>query len=214
MAEPYTFPGLPVSDIDVGTTVMVTGPPHSGTRRLTLKLLSPVAGEGSITISTNTKPSRMARKCRAIGMDQSPDHTAIIDCGGNDEPIDAARVVSVSSPKDLTGIGMRYSKVYRDLYRSGVRRVRTGVHSVSTLLSFNDLKPVVRFVHTLAGRVDSADGIGVLLIDPAMHDDRTVSTLAQFCDGRIEVAERDDEPHLRVRGLDDQPRSWTPFDPS
>jgi KaiC/GvpD/RAD55 family RecA-like ATPase len=214
MAEPYAFPDLPVSDIDAGTTVMVTGPPHSGTRRLTLKLLSPVDGEGSITISTNTKAERMARKCRAIGMDQSPERTAIIDCGGNDDRIDEARVLSVSSPKDLTGIGMRYSKVYRDLYRLGVTRIRTGVHSVSTLLSFNELKPVVRFVHAIAGRVDSADGIGVLLVDPVMHDERTVSTLAQFCDGRIEVEERDDKPHLRARGLDGQPRSWTPFDPS
>lgn len=158
MAEPYAFPGLPVSDIEPGTTLMVTGPPHSGTRRLTLKLLSPTDGEGSITVSTNTKAERMARKCRAIGMAQSPDRTAIIDCAGNDDQIDAARVVSVSSPKDLTGIGMRYSKVYRDLYRSGVTRVRSGIHSVSTLLSFNDLKPVVRFVHTIAGRVDSAGG--------------------------------------------------------
>ncbi|MCG1002462.1 hypothetical protein LQ368_03270 [Halobacterium noricense] len=66
---------------------------------------------------------------------------------------------------------MRYSDVYRTFREAGIERVRTGLFSVSTLLSFGDLKTVSRFVHTLVGRIDAVDGIGVFCIDPGMHDE-------------------------------------------
>jgi hypothetical protein len=121
-------------------------------------------------------------------------------------------VLPVSGPSDLTGIGMRFSDVQVEFGRTGHERVRTGLLSVSTLLSFSDLRTVSRFVHTLVGRIDSVDGLGVLFIDPGSHDERAIRTLAQFCAGRIEVREGDDGPELRARGLADQSREWEPFD--
>jgi hypothetical protein len=108
---------------------------------------------------------------------------------------------------------MRFSDVYGDFRRSDVDRVRTAICSVSTLLTFSDLKTVSRFVHTLVGRVGQVDGLGVLLVDPSNHDDRAASTLSQFCDGRIDVrADENDTPELRARGLSDQPRGWQSFE--
>ncbi|QKY20122.1 hypothetical protein B4589_006910 [Halolamina sp. CBA1230] len=60
---------------------------------------------------------------------------------------------------------------------------------------------------------DVLDGLGVLLIDPTIHDDRTVSTLSQFCTGRIDVREGEAGPELRARGLPEQPRERLAFDP-
>lgn len=213
MTEAYTFPGLPLAPVEAGSTVVLSGPAHSGTRRLLLRMLSPVDEEATLTITTNVRARRMLRRCRAVGMPVGADRTAFVDCVGSDDSVDGHRVQRVSSPEDLTGIGMRYSALYRELYHGGRHRVRSGVHSVSTLLSFNDLRPVSRFIHTLAGRVDSADGLGVLLVDPTMHEARTLSTVGQFCDGRIEVEERDGDPHLRSRGLSRQPRDWVTFEP-
>lgn len=210
----YGFENLPLTDIEQGTTVLVTGPTHDGARDLGLRLLAGGPDEGVILVTTNQRARRIARECTRAGITLVTDRTAILDCVGDENQGVRARVLQVSGPSDLTGIGMRYADVCQQFDREGIQRVRTGLCSVSTLLSFGDLKTVSRFVHTLVGRIDSVDGIGTLLIDPSMHDDRTVSTLSQFCSGRIDVRRSDAGPELRVRGLPGQPRDWTPFDPA
>lgn len=213
MSDGYTFKTLPLSELHSGTTVLVAGSPHAGTRDLALRMLVGDPGQGAIVITTNQRSRRIVDDCRRVGLNLSRDTTAILDCVGGEDNEVPARVLPVSGPSDLTGIGMRYSDVYRQFKRSDIEEVRTGLFSMSTLLSFGDLSTVSRFVHTLAGRIDSVDGLGVLLIDPAIHDDRTVSTLAQFCRGRIDVREGDDGPELWARGLPNQEQGWVSFDP-
>jgi hypothetical protein len=74
------------------------------------------------------------------------------------------------------------------------------------------LRPVSRFVHTLVGRVSKVGGLGIFLIDPAMHDERELRTISQFCDGRIDVRDGDDGPELRSQGFLGDSSAWTPFD--
>jgi hypothetical protein len=120
--------------------------------------------------------------------------------------------MTASSAKDLTGIGMRYSKLYQGFHTEGLTLVRTGLFSISTLLSLTDLQTVSRFLHTLIGRVSKVDGLGVFPIDPAMHDEQVLHTISQFCNDRIDVRESDDGPELRVQGLADQDSDWASFD--
>lgn len=76
-----------------------------------------------------------------------------------------------------------------------------------------ELRTLFRFAQTLSGRIDSAGGLGVMAIDPTTHDTRTVNTLSQVADGKVEIRDHDGEydGELRVRGLPDQPSEWTPF---
>ena len=204
----YDFPGLPLEGIRPGTTVLLTGPHHGGTRKLGLRMLAGGVGEGAVLITTNQRASRIADDCERVGIDVDGDRTAILDCVGDDDPDVPARVLPVSGPSDLTGIGMRFSDVCVDFRGDDVERVRTGLFSLSTLLSFGDLRTVSRFVHTLVSRIDSVDGLGVFLLDPASHDERAVRTLTQFCAGRIEVRESDGVTELRAQGLPEQPDGW------
>lgn len=213
MTDDYSFETLPLSAVRSGTTVLVAGSSHAGSRDLALRMLGGSPGQGGIVITTNQRSRRIVDDCRRVGLNVTPDTTAILDCVGGEDDDVPARVLPVAGPSDLTGIGMRYSDVYREFKRSEIDQVRTGLFSLSTLLSFGDLSTVSRFTHTLVGRIDSVDGLGVLLIDPSIHDDRTVSTLAQFCRGRIDVREGDDGPELRARGLPNQAREWQSFDP-
>ena len=209
----YSFERLPLEPIEQGTTVIVAGSPHAGARDLALRMLAGNSDEGAIVITTNLRSKRIAEDCRRAGLNLTENNTAILDCVGGEDQDVPARVLSVSGPSDLTGIGMRYSDVYRQFKQTDLHRVRTGLVSMSTLLSFGDLRTVSRFVHTLVGRIDSVDGLGVLLIDPAIHDEQTLSTLAQFCRGRIDVREEENGPEFRARGLPGQSRTWTSFDP-
>lgn len=213
MTDDYEFRNLPVPPIRAGTSVLLTGPTHAGTRQLAFRLLAGPPNEGAIVITTNSRASRVIDDCRASGMDVAPDRIGVVDCVDDEDSSVPARVLTVSGPADLTGIGMRYSKLYQEFYEGNIDRVRTGVCSVSTLLSFSDLRTVSRFVHTVVGRIDSVDGFGVFLIDPDTQDERTVSTVGQFCGGRIEVRDGDDGPELRTRGLTQGSGEWTPFDP-
>lgn len=212
--ERYAFATLPLEPVRTGTTVLLAGPSHVGTRDLGLRMLSRPADEGAIVVTTNRRSRRIADDCERVGLSLSPDSTAILDCVGDDDESVPARILPISGPSDLTGIGMRYSDVYRKFAQENTEYVRTGLFSLSTLLSFGDLQTVSRFVHTLVGRIDAVDGLGVLLVDPAMHDDREISTLSQFCSGRIDVREGEDGPEIRARGLSEQSREWTAFDPT
>ena len=214
MGDAYAFDQLPLDDIRPGTTVLVTGPRHEGARELGLRLLAGPAGEGAIVITTNQRAERVAADCERIGVRVSDDRTAILDCVGEEDDDVPAQVLPVSGPADLTGIGMRFSDVYVDFNGDGIERVRTGLFSLSTLLSFGDLQTVSRFVHTLVGRIDSVGGLGAFLLDPASHDEQAIRTLSQFCGGRIEVRDGDGGPELRARGLPGQPGGWRPFDRS
>ncbi|MCD2200786.1 hypothetical protein LPA44_12880 [Halobacterium sp. KA-4] len=212
MTDDYNFEGLPLASLRPGTTVLVAGPSHAGTRHLAFRMLSGPPTEGAILVSTNQRAGRIADDWARSGFELDKERAAILDCVGDDDQNVPAQVLPVSGPSDLTGIGMRYSDVYRTFRQSGVERVRTGLFSVSTLLSFGDLKTVSRFVHTLVGRIDAVDGIGVFCIDPGMHDEQTVSTITQFCSARIDVRETESGQELRARGIPDQPREWMNFD--
>lgn len=213
MTDGYSFPGLPLADIRPGTSLLVTGPIHEGSRDLAVRLLAGTPDEAAVVVTTNQRATRMVEDCHRMGVHTGPERTAVLDCVGTDGTSVNAQVHQVSGPSDLTGIGMRYSDVHAGFVEDGYQRVRTGLFSLSTLLSFSDLRTVSRFVHTLVGRIDSVDGLGVLLIDPGSHDQRTVRTLAQFCSGRINVRDGDDSPELRARGLPSQSRDWQAFDP-
>jgi hypothetical protein len=59
----------------------------------------------------------------------------------------------------------------------------------------------------LSGRIDSTGGLYTL--DPTTPDTRTVNTLGQVADGRIERREADDD-ELRVRRLPGHPSDYDP----
>lgn len=64
------------------------------------------------------------------------------------------------------------------LWRRSVGNPETVVYSVDTLtarLQYADLQRGYRFVHTVNGRLGPTDGLAHYHLDPAAHDDRTVT---------------------------------------
>jgi hypothetical protein len=214
MSEPtYAFDGLPIDSVRRGTSILVAGPSHVGTKELAYRMLAGDDDEGVIILTTNTTAADITAECEAVGIEVSPDRMGIVDCLDSDDSGVPARVLTVSSAQDLTGIGMRYSKLYSDFHSEGVESVRTGLFSISTVLSLTELQTVSRFVHTLVGRVSKVGGLGVFLVDPAMHDERELRTISQFCDGRIDVREDENGPELRSQGFLGGSSTWLSFEP-
>lgn len=215
--SPYEFAdGIPVNAVAPGTTLFVGGSEINAAETLTLSLVlgGRADGEGAVLLSTNTTATRLLDRCRPSDLGD-PDALGAIDCSGQQaEDERAAHFATVSSPQDLTGLGIEFSGLYERIYRSDVRKVRVGFVSVSSLLMYNDLRTVFRFLHSLTSRITGVDGLGVFVVDPNAHDAQTTNMLAQLSDGRIEVREPgtdEGDGELRVRGLPDQPTEWTPY---
>jgi hypothetical protein len=214
MSEPtYAFDGLSLDPVRRGTSILVAGPSHVGTKELAYRMLAGDDDEGVIILTTNTTAADITAECETVGIEVSPDRMGIVDCLDSDDSGVPARVLTVSSAQDLTGIGMRYSKLYSDFHGEGIESVRTGLFSISTVLSLTELQTVSRFVHTLVGRVSKVGGLGVFLVDPAMHDERELRTISQFCDGRIDVREGENGPELRSQGFLGGSSTWLSFEP-
>lgn len=209
----YTFPGLPLSPVRPGRTLIVEGAGVDGVDEVLLRATDPVDGdEAAILISTNATGSRLLADRPAAG--GSDDRVHVVDCvsAQRGREVDDPAVEGVSNPADLTGIGMRVSEFYQRLGTDGIQRIRLGLLSVSTLLMYSDLRRVSRFVHVLTGRVASTGGIGLLALDREAHEEQAVGTIEQLCDGRLEVRTGAETREIRVSGLSDQPEGWTPLD--
>ena len=203
--------GAAFSDVEVdpGTNVLIEGPPMSGKRQLGFRMLEAGArnGEGSIFVTTKDNADRVAEDFAELvgGVDPT---VGVVDCvtkqQGMGSTTESELVRYASSPVDLTGIGIELSELLRALYQKrGIRRNRILLHSLSTLLMYSDLQTVFRFLHVFTGRVQSADALGVFVIDSSAHDEQTVSTLKQLFDGIVTVREGDDgDFEGRLLGVD------------
>ncbi|MFC3478720.1 RAD55 family ATPase [Halobacterium litoreum] len=195
-------------EVDAGTNVLVEGPPMSGKRELGFQILAEGArnGEGSIFVTTKDNADRVVEDFAELVGDVEPT-VGVVDCVTKQQGMGSASeselIRYASSPVDLTGIGIELSELLRALYQQrGVKRNRILLHSLSTLLMYSDLQTVFRFMHVFTGRVQSADALGVFVIDASAHDEQTVSTLKQLFDGIVTVREADDGGfEARLQGL-------------
>ncbi|MFP8955762.1 RAD55 family ATPase [Natrialbaceae archaeon A-CW3] len=205
----YDLPGVhPDETIAPGTNVLIAGPPLTGKRNLALDVLASGAdrGEGTIIVTTKDSADKVLRDFSDRTVVTKPD-VGVVDCVTKQRGIgtvdDDPRIKYASSPVDMTGIGIKLSEFLQDFYDGrALTENRILLHSVSTLLMYSNLQTVFRFLHVFTGRVQSADALGVYVIDSTAHDDQTMNTLKQLFDGVIEIDETDDgEQQIRTAGL-------------
>ncbi len=199
---------LPEESIAPGTNVLIAGPPLTGKRHLALEVLASGAtnGEGTIVVTTKDSANKLVSEIAdRSGTEHS--HLGIVDCvtkqRGIETTDDDPRIKYASSPVDMTGIGIKLSEFLQEFYEvRGLTENRVLLHSVSTLLMYSNLQTVFRFLHVFTGRIQSADALGVYVIDSTAHDDQTMNTLKQLFDGVIEIEENQaGEQTIRTAGL-------------
>ena len=200
---------LPDLSFDPGSNVLVSGPPLTGKRRIALEILAAGTAddEGVIVVTTKDSAEKvLSQYGEMVGNEQIP--IGIVDCVTEQrgvESVDDPRVKYASSPVDMTGIGIDLSEYLQEFYEHrGFERNRVLLHSVSTLLMYSNLETVFRFLHVFTGRIQSADALGVHVIDSTAHDDQTINTIKQLYDGLLMVEEGDDGPVVRQQGVVNQ----------
>jgi KaiC/GvpD/RAD55 family RecA-like ATPase len=199
---------LPDAELDPGTNLLIAGPPLAGKRRIALDILANGTRQeqGAIVVTTKDSGDKILDEYEKRISEMEGVPVGVVDCVTKQRGVsnvdDSPQLKYASSPVDMTGIGIKLSEFLQEFYeRRGLSQNRVLLHSVSTLLMYSDLQTVFRFLHVFTGRVQSANALGLYIIDSTAHDDQTMNTLKQLFDGVIEVDEDDAEaPQLRTAG--------------
>jgi KaiC/GvpD/RAD55 family RecA-like ATPase len=206
------LPAELVSGFDDGTNLLLSGPAMSGKRDLLIRLLARGApdGEGSVVVSSRDPATEVLTEYEDV-LDDAEGYLRLVDCvssqSGSAQHGNAIR--HVSSPGDLTGMGIEFSEVAQNAQSDGVERLRVGFDSLSPLLMYVDIQRLFRFLHVFTSQIQSQGWLGVFSIDPESHDDQTINTLSQLFDGVVELRVTDDgQRQVRVRGVTDTPTDW------
>ncbi|MFB6134229.1 MAG: RAD55 family ATPase [Halanaeroarchaeum sp.] len=203
-----------LSDVDSGTNLLLSGPSLSGKRDLMLQTIARGAedGEGGVIVTTNDTASELQSEYRTL-RDGSDDYLRFVDCVGSGDGARGDGVRSVSSPGDLTGIGIEFSEIAKEADAANVDRLRIGFDSISPLLMYVDLQRLFRFLHVFTSQIQSNGWLGLFAIDPTSHEEKAVNTINQLFDGVIDIRIPDTGGReARVRGVTATPTEWVALD--
>lgn len=194
-----------VSPVAPGDSVLLLSSPLERTDAdycLSAENAAPPDESNVLSVTLNESAEAIAdRWTRCLG--RLPDQLAVVTVGDTNRSAAATdggsgqagpsgydmSTTVVSSPGDLTGLGIKISQC---LSAWGDHDNETTVRfdSLTTLLQFADLKRSFRFIHVLTGRISSAGAVGYFHLDPSAHDEQTLATLRGLFDV---VLERQDD---------------------
>jgi KaiC/GvpD/RAD55 family RecA-like ATPase len=206
---------LPIDEFPSGS-ILVSGPAMSGKYELLLDFVIEGGrlGEGGLFVTTN-EPAESVRSDVQSRGGAVPEFLGIVDCvserQSTTERLSGDHVEYVTSPGDMTSIGIGVSEQLGRFEDAGIDRTRLAFHSLSTLLLYSDVETVFRFLHVLTGRIDAVDAVALFTIDSTAHDDETMTTLGPLFDGTIEHRRGEDGTEIRFAGLPETPDGWVGY---
>lgn len=205
-----------IEEISASDTLLIAGPPMTGKYQLMLQLLASYC-EQSIVISTKNQADRVRDDLRQFAGEVPDEYIGVIDCVSHRETIDDVNETPstkyVSSPQNMTGIGVKFTELY-SRFHDDLDRGQTGVglHSISQLLMHSDIKTVYQFLQVLTGQIRSAGWMGIAVVETAVTDDENLQMLQHHFDGIIETRENDaGQREYRVKGLTPSASEWREF---
>ncbi|MFW5938979.1 MAG: DUF7504 family protein [Halolamina sp.] len=168
------------------------------------ELLQPSAADETnvLWVSYTKSPDQQLRRWRAhtderpaeMGMVSVEDSTRSVaaSSGGSGTgpslPGANAPIETVTSPNDLTGLGIRITEFITEWEGNGNRTV-VCFDSLTALLQYVELETAYEFLHILTGRMAAADAFAHFHMDPDAHDDQTIAALTGLMDAVVDVDE-------------------------
>jgi len=206
---------------EAGTNFLVLAPPMCFAEELAHFFTKPLPGEYAIVLSTNDRAAEVIDAFKIMGVDKR--YVGTIDAitkSSTPGIVDTNRIMFVASPTDLTGIGIKFSKMVELIFdgefsdgESGLfpPPVRFCVNSVSTLLMYRKLEVLYQFMHVLTSKLKKIEGVGFYLLNKESFDDMTISLIKQLMNGVIEVKIEQNTHYLRIQGMKGVSSEWLKF---
>jgi len=218
--------GIPLIDdaaggFEAGTNILLLAPSMSCAEQLAYALVKPLPGEYTIVLSTNERTAEVIDYFRFSGIDKH--FIGVIDAISKSSTpgiADTPRLMFVTSPTDLTGIGIKFSSMIESIFdgtfsegESGLfpPPIRFCVNSISTLLMYRRLEVLYQFLHVLIAKLKKIEGIGVYVLNSESFDDRTISLIKQLTNIVIEVKVEGNDNLFRLTGIRGINADWRKF---
>jgi len=206
---------------EAGTNYLILAPSMSLAQDLAMALTKPVMGEYAIVLSTNDRAAEVVDAFKAMNVDKR--YVGTIDAitkSSTPGIADTSRLMFVASPTDLTGIGIKFSKmvelIFDGTFSDGEAGlfpppIRFCVNSISTLLMYRKMEVLYQFLHVLTSKLKKIDGVGFYLLNNESFDEKTISLIKQLMNGVIEVRVSENANQLRIAGMRGVASDWLKF---
>jgi hypothetical protein len=157
-------------------------------------LAAPAMGEGrdvctSLLVEGVTEPTvlfvtytRQPEACVAQLDQQAVGEVGVITVADTVSGGDEHLVSNVSTPSDLTGLGIQIGQFLSER----ASPVVVCFDSLTSLLQYVDYETAYEFLHAVTGQVYAADARAHFHIDPVAHDEQHVAGIASLFDARVE----------------------------
>ena len=206
---------------EAASNILLLGPSMSYAEQLAYALVKPLPGEYSIVLSTNERSAEVVDYFKFAGIDKH--FVGVIDAitkSSMPSIADTQRLMFVTSPTDLTGIGIKFSNMIESIFEGTFSEDESGlfpppirfcVNSISTLLMYRMLEVLYQFLHILTAKLKKIEGIGVYVLNNESFDDRTISLIKQLMNLVIEVKVEGNDNFFRVTGIRSINADWKKF---
>jgi hypothetical protein len=207
--------------LEAATNVLILAPPMCNADQLAYALTKPLLGEYSIVLSTNERASEVIDFFKLAGADKR--FTGVIDAitkSSTPTITDTQRMMFVSSPTDLTGIGIKFSNMIEAIFEGNFSEGETGlfpppirfcVNSISTLLMYRRLEVLYQFLHVLTAKLKKTEGVGIFVLNNESFDDKTLSLIKQLMNCVIEIKMESNTSFMRIHGIRGVTGDWIKF---
>jgi hypothetical protein len=218
--------GIPLIDdigggFEAGTNILMLAPSMSYAEQLAYALVKPLTGEYTIVLSTNERTAEVIDYFRFAGIDKHS--IGVIDAitkSSVPSITDTPRLMFVTSPTDLTGIGIKFSNMIESIFEGTFSQSESGlfpppirfcVNSISTLLMYRRLEVLFQFLHVLTTKLKKVEGMGVYTLNSESFDDKTLSLIKQLMNVVIEVKIEGNDNYFRLMGIKGIDADWRKF---
>jgi hypothetical protein len=206
---------------EAGTNILILAPPMSYADQLAYALTKPLEGEYAIILSTNERAAEVVDYFKLSGTDKR--FVGVIDAitkSSTPSIVDTPRLMFVSSPTDLTGIGIKFSNMIETIFEGEFSDGEAGlfpppirfcVNSISTLLMYRKLEVLYQFLHVLTAKLKKIEGVGIYILNSESFDDKTLSLVKQLMNCVIEIKIEQNTSYLRIQGIRGVNSDWQKF---
>ncbi|MFC6974970.1 hypothetical protein ACFQL1_10225 [Halomicroarcula sp. GCM10025709] len=183
--------------LDGATNTVLCAPSmsgHAGGGGLCTELLQAPEPPGSVLWVTYTRsPSACVEAVRSSSIETaSLSVIAVGEAPTGADSLSSVSIDSVSTPSDLTGLGITLSQRLSDC-----EDVVVCFDSLTAVLQYVELEPLYEFLHAVVGHLHAADARAHFHLDPSAHDSQTVDAVTSLFDAAVYV--RDGDREIRTR---------------
>jgi KaiC/GvpD/RAD55 family RecA-like ATPase len=210
------FGGVPL-----GGNVLLTGPPFIGKEVLTETFIVEGITKGvpAVLVLSDVSPAEM-REALAAHVPSVEEYERLgllfyIDAYsmpmGVEQEEDNENIVYISEPTAYQDIISAMDKFIKKLKKQH-QYFRVVVASISTFITYSDVKATYGFLQKLTGRLKRTHAVSLFPIDEGMHAHTDIQMLGHVMDGSFQFKAENLKTYIAIQGVcDTQSRDWIQY---